>query len=254
MARAGFGELSEDVLVGFERELTDGAWSSVDAAEWLSRKGAKGKALEDAPVLVFHKVVMLGAVQSLVAALAAGDGELRALDEAWDEEQRTLDLELQLKERRKQPAAVREAAARVRKALLPVGTDQIGYDADKESSFGHTQVLKARAQPLAADVALLGLDPVVTAIERATDALAKVNGHGPARGRRVLAAQRGMAAACNAAYETLGELIARAPEASPRRAELAALEASLAALLSRREVSAPKPAAPAPEPNPSPTR
>lgn len=55
MGQAGFGRLSEGVLVGFEKALTEGAWSAVEADEWLPRKSGKVKALDEAPVRAFHR-------------------------------------------------------------------------------------------------------------------------------------------------------------------------------------------------------
>ncbi len=142
---------------------------------------------------------------------------------------------------------MREAAARVRAALLDQGTAQINYDPDKEVRFGLKQVAVAKAQPVAADVEALGLGHVITAIDKATAALAKASGYGAddkaprARSQRVLVAQRRAAAACNAAWETLRVLVERAPEATARRVELAALAGSLEALLAQREVAKPAP-------------
>lgn len=214
-------------------------------------------------MLVFHKVLMLTGVRALIDVLGAGAGKLKALDEAWDEEQRTLDLELQLRERKKNSAAVREAAGRVRAALLPNGAEQIGYDSEKEVEFGRTQVSLARSAELKVDVAALGLGDVITAIAATTDALAEAIGYGSSKkvtltpGRRALLAQRRVAAACNGAYESLTELVDRAPEAHPRGAELAALKGSLDALLTRR-VAAPAsvktPGEPPASPNTAPTK
>jgi hypothetical protein len=52
MGQAAYGSVSDDALVGFDRALTDGPWSAVDASEWLPRKSGKGRSLADAPVLV----------------------------------------------------------------------------------------------------------------------------------------------------------------------------------------------------------
>ena len=68
--------------MSFEKELTAGAWAAVDAAEWAPRKGGKEKPIEDAPVLVFHKVMLLGAMHALVSALASGTDALAVFDDA----------------------------------------------------------------------------------------------------------------------------------------------------------------------------
>lgn len=243
MGQAGFGGLSEGVLVGFEKALTEGAWSAVEADEWLPRKSGKVKALDEAPVLVFHKVVLLTAVTALAEALGATTDKVKSLDADWDEEQRTFDIELQLKDRKKQPAPVRAAAARVRAALLSEGTDQVNYSYDKEVEFGRKQVLTAETKELKADLTLLELGGVVTAINTTTEALATGIGYDdPSRStlppaRRVLAAQRRTAAACNAAYDALSELIDRAAAGTPRAATLNALKGTLDALLARREAA-----------------
>ena len=45
-------------------------------------QGGKEKPIEDAPVLVFHKVMLLGAMHALVSALAAGTDALAVFDDA----------------------------------------------------------------------------------------------------------------------------------------------------------------------------
>lgn len=243
MAQAGFGGLSEGVLLGLEKALTEGAWTAVEADEWQPRKSGKVRPLDEAPVLVFHKVVLLGAVNALAEALGATADKIKSLDADWDEEQRTVDLELQLRERKKQPAPVREAAARVRAALLSAGTDQINYSYDKEVEFGRKQVLTAQTRELKADLTLLELGDVVTSITTATEALAVgISYDDPNKStlppaRRVLAAQRRVAAACNAAYDSLSELIDRSAPGTPRAATLNALKGTLDALLARREAA-----------------
>lgn len=76
-------------------------------------------------------------------------------------------------------AQVREAAERLRKALLlGAGEAQTKLKYQQEVDFGRQQVELASSSQVAADIALIGLGSVIDDIRDTTEALANAIGHG----------------------------------------------------------------------------
>src|SRR5262249_52285341 len=132
-------------------------------------------------------------------------------------------------------------------ALCPGGTTGMttkGFD--DEVDYGRNQVRVARAEPLAKDIAGLGLGDHLDDIAKATEALARGlgrtggDGEGKAHtpgSRRIVQAVRQCAASFNFVYEGTSRLLDEVSDAH-ERATLEAIVGSLDGMLARAPASA----------------
>lgn len=230
----GYGSVTEQGFVGFEKTLSEGAWRAVDVKGLAGADGTLEHGAAKLGVLPMSKLRVREAIAVLVGALA-GQSAAADLDDAWDRVQTRLDAHLALKAA-DDDEAVAAAARRCRGALLAGnGTAQTQYTLRKEVDFGRTQVRLAATEPLASDVALVGIAPTMKRVSETTEALAKEVPEGAGdrpRGRavQIRAAWAGCVAAFNGVHDDLTWLLAHMP-AGAERARVAELLAPFEALL-----------------------
>ncbi len=230
----GYGSVTEQGFVGFERSLSEGAWRAVDVKGLANEDGTLERGVEKLGVLPMSKLRVRDAIAVLVSTLA-GSSAAGELDDAWDRVQTRLDAHLALKAT-DDDEAVAAAARRCRGALLAGnGTAQTQYTLRKEVDFGRTQVRLAATKPLADDVALVGIAATIKRVAETTEALAKEVPEGAGdrpRGRyaQIRAAWNGCVAAFNGVHDDLAWILAHTP-AGPERERVAELLAPFEALL-----------------------
>jgi hypothetical protein len=254
----GYGSVSEQGFVAFEKSLEEGAWQAVETKRLLGADKLLAKGLDGLGVLAMGKLRVRGAIDALAQALA-GQSSAGVLDTAWDRLQTRLDAELALKATDEDEGVV-AAAKRARAVLLAgEGTAQTQFTHKDEVTFGRTQVRLAKTQPLAADVALLGVASTIARIGDATEALAKaLGGDGDralARSLQVRGAWTNCVAAFNGVHDDLAWLLANTAPGAERE-KVSALLAPFERLLDdHKERGAPvaKEKAPSDEPVTKPT-
>ena len=172
MAAFGYGNVPDRAFVAFERELDEGAWKDVATKKFDELAKESASALLTAPQPVIWKIRLRSGLAAVVAALGAPS--LTLLDKAWDAAQRRLFHRMAAgvdAEDRDE----RDAADRLRAGLLAgTGTAQTQLDFNAEVDFGRQQIkLTREGGHLAEGAKKLKLSPVLAAVAKATEALAK---------------------------------------------------------------------------------
>ncbi|MBK9259552.1 MAG: hypothetical protein IPM54_06900 [Polyangiaceae bacterium] len=235
MSQLSFAYVPQAGFSSFGATLSSNPWALVDASAYDD----PAKPLWDAPMLVVIKVRMKRSVHGLLVAIA-GAGGAKGCDRVWDGCQKQLNGMLGVFAA-SNDSVKRDAATRLQKTLLlGAGEGQTQLRYQEEVDFGRKQVALVSHGQGAADVALLGLSPMMTEIAAATEALAAVIGHGtttaPPHMRRAKAT-----AACSMTFgwaaESLEWIIEHGGNA-PEREIAMAMHASLKDLVERYAVLA----------------
>ena len=239
----GYGSVTEQGFIGFEKNLSEGAWHGVDTKGHTNAQGILDRGVDKLGVLAMCKLRVREAVAVLVSAIA-GPSVAVELDAAWDRLQDRLNAEIALKATDDDEQVV-AAAKRARSALLSGdGTAQKRFSLKDEVDFGRTQVKVSAAKPLADDVALLGIGPTIKRIGEATEALALAvpageAGNTRARSVQIRAAWSGCVSAFNGVHDDLVWLRDHSAAGAERERASALLAPFEALLEDHRERSAP---------------
>ena len=248
MVAYGYGGVTDRALVGFERELEDGAWKGIAPKKADEQASENAALLLNASQPVIWKLRLRWGIAGVLVALGAIS--LAELDSGWDSAQRRLFHRVATGVDDNDPA-VRAAADRLSAQILAgTGVAQTQYDYDAEVDFGLKQIALTQADgPLAADAKKLKLSDALADVAKTTEALAKGIGRGTGDKRRAPSLKlRNAIAECaasfNGVHEDLAWVVGRTPPGAERD-KLAALLAPLEALLARHAPTAPAEAAPA---------
>lgn len=171
MSQQSFVHVPQAEFSGFLVVLSTGPWARIDTS-----------AVDDgltpvsrAPLLVVVKLRLKQAVYDLLQALSVA-GNPRAYDRTWEACQRQLRAELAAAAA-SDNRAKRAAAKRLQDLLLlGVGDNEARLRYQEEVDFGRIQLSLAAHGQTEEDVALLGLDPLLTEIAAVTDGLATALG------------------------------------------------------------------------------
>ncbi len=239
----GYGSVTEQGFISFEKSLGEGAWHGVDTKGLTNAQGTLERGIDKLAVLPMCKLRVHEAIAVLVSAMA-GSSLALVLDAAWDRLQDRLDAQIALKATDDDEQVV-AAAKRARSALLSGdGTAQKRFSLKDEVDFGRTQVKVSAAEPLADDVALLGIGPTIKRIGEATEALAQAvpageAGNARARSVQIRAAWSGCVSAFNGVHDDLVWLRDHSAAGAERERASALLAPFEALLVDHRERSAP---------------
>ncbi len=230
MSQLSFAYVPQSGFAAFHSTMTSSVWSLIDSSAYAD----PSKPLWDAPPLVMAKTRIQRTIHRLLVAMA-GAGGAKGCDRAWDGCQKQLNGLLGVYAASNEMAK-RDAAKRLQNTLLlGAGVAQTLLRYQEEVDFGRKQVAMAATGQGAADVALLGLGPMMNEIALATEALASVIGHGetvaPPHARRAKAV-----AACMLTFDAVAESLEWMIEyggSGPDRDVAMALHASLTDLAAR---------------------
>jgi hypothetical protein len=164
-------------FAAFDVELSTGEWACVDSSRFEGGARRSAKPLDEGPALVVVKLRLKWAIASLMQAIEVA-GDAKECDRQWDTLQRQLATILGARAASNDPvkrAAVQRLQSTV---LLDASAAQTKLPYEQEVDFGRKQVLHASQGQGAADVASLGLVPLMLEIAAATDALATAIGYG----------------------------------------------------------------------------
>jgi hypothetical protein len=259
MTRYGYGYVPDKGFVSLLSDLSEGAWKDISIKKCDHPDQQLTPALfESSPPAVLWKLRASWAIATLRHALGAGSAILDQLDADWDSVQRKLNFTLGSAGEDEDPDK-RDAAERLRGALLlgnGIAQTKLGWE--EEVDFGRQQVTLTKEGPLADDAKLIGLQPILKAVEKTTEALASGLGRSPEQ-KRVgtrAARVREALAGCSAAFNTIHNQITwflDHTEDGPTRTRLSQLLAPLQALLERYpSKGGATNSDPAPEPEPTP--
>jgi hypothetical protein len=171
MSQQSFVHVPQAGFSGFLVALSTGPWALVDTSAVDDGLGS----ITRAPLPVIVKLRLKQVVYDLLQALSVA-GNPRAYDRTWDACQRQLRAELAAAAVSDNPAK-RAAAKRLQDVLLlGVGDNEARLRYQEEVDFGRIQLSLAAHGQTEADVALLGLDPLLTEIAAVTDGLATALG------------------------------------------------------------------------------
>lgn len=179
MADVTFGHVPAEGFTAFHTQLEKDAWGSIDVSTFVGLDGRPAKSMGDAPAYVSLKVALQIAVFELMSVMQATAGA-KGFDDAWDQAEKHFSA-LIIAARRSANVSMKAAADRLFASLLMGqgdGQTKLGYQ--QEVDFGRKQVLLSEQSQTAADIALLGLGPMMQSIAVATEALAGAVGKGPA--------------------------------------------------------------------------
>jgi hypothetical protein len=201
MADVSFAHVPAEGFTAFGMQLEKDAWGSIDVSTYLGSDGRPAKPMGDAPTFVSFKIALQIVVSELVLAVQSTVGA-RGFDAVWDQTEKHFSA-LVVAARKSSNAPVKAAADRVFAAMLlgrGDGQTQLGYQ--QEVDFGRKQVHLSGQPQVSADIALLGLGPMIQAIAEATEDLAGAVSHGradlsPSKQRKALVAK------CNQVFGTI---------------------------------------------------
>ena len=230
MDRPSFVHIPRAGFAAFAAVLSTDPWARVDASPYE----ASAKSFRSAPILVTVKLRLERCVDALLQTMA-GTGkshEARIVEQY----QKQLSALLDTAARSNDPAK-RDAAQRLRELLFGVGEEQTTPSSRGEMDFARIQQSLVDHGQAEADVALLGLDPLLSEIAAIPDSLAGTSTTSPLHGQKANAVEACMDAFGWAA-ETLAWLVKNARNGSER--ELAnALLVSLVDLATRYAIFPP---------------
>ena len=164
-------------FAAFDAELSTGDWACVDSTRFEGGVRRSAKPLDEGPTLVIVKLRLKWAIAALMQAIEVA-GDAKECDRHWDTLQRQLASILAARAKSNDPVK-RAAAQRLQTALLlHSSASQTKLPYQQEVDFGRKQVVHVSQGQGAADVASLGLIPLMLEIASATDALATAIGYG----------------------------------------------------------------------------
>lgn len=194
MADVSFAHVPAEGFTAFSTHLDGPVWGSIDVTTYLGADGRLAKPLGDAPAFVMFKVQLLTALTAAVLVLQS-TGSAKACDKLWDSVQKRLSG-LIMVGRTSTEAEEKAAAERLHGLLLlgKSGEGQTRLSYQQEVDFGRKQMRLAAETSCAADIALLGLGPVISSVAVATENLAAAIGQGrvdlaPAKQRKAAVAE-----------------------------------------------------------------
>lgn len=165
-------------FAAFDVELATGDWACVESTRFDGGPRKIAKPLEDGPTLIIVKLRLKWAIAALLQAIDVA-GDAKECDRQWDVLQKQLASILGARVV-SNDSHKRAAAQRLQSALLlrssGIGQTKLPYQ--EEVDFGRQQVQHVCQGQGAADVALLGLVPLLVEISSATEALAISIGYG----------------------------------------------------------------------------
>ncbi|MBK9264642.1 MAG: hypothetical protein IPM54_33260 [Polyangiaceae bacterium] len=236
MSQLSFAHVPQAGFTAFGSTMSTGAWALVDTTNYEN----SSTPLWNAPMTAVVKIRMKRTVMGLLEAIA-GAGGAKGCDRQWDSCQKQLNGLLGVAAESNNTAK-REAAERLQKMLLlgaGAGQTQLRYQ--EEVDFARKQAALTSQGQGAADVALLGLGPIMAEIASATDALAAAIGHGETNRtpyRRKATAAMECATTFAWAADTLSWMVEHGGEGAERELAMA-LHASLVELAERYVATAP---------------
>lgn len=236
MSQQSFFHVPHAGFAAFTATLSTGPWALVDTSAYEAQSGISWTA----PSVVLVKIRLKHTVQGLLVAVS-GARNAKGCDRNWDACQKQLCTLLDAAAASTVPAK-REAAKRLQRLLLlGAGEGQTKLRYQEEVDFGRIQLQLVAHGQAEADVALLGLEPVLAEIASATDDLANAIGHGVSavtpHARRA-AAIADCVAIFTWASETLEWMVNRGANGSEKDLAVMLL-ASLTDLASRYPLSVP---------------
>jgi hypothetical protein len=229
-------------FAAFDIELSAGDWECVDSSRDDRVKRRAAKPLEEGPTLVIVKLRLKWAIAELLQAIDVA-GDAKECDRHWDTLQNQLASFLGAREVSNDPVK-RAAAQRLQTILLlrdSAAQTKLPYR--EEVDFGRNQVVHVSQGQGAADVASLGLVPLMLEIAAATEALALAIGHDTCTKspeERKLSARAACAATFASAAYWLGWIAEYGSEAADRNRAVA-LRAPLEQLAGRYSSRGPAP-------------
>jgi hypothetical protein len=177
MKQLVFSHVSAAGFAAFDVELSSGEWACVDSSRFEGGPRRVTKPIEDGPTLVVVKLRLKWAIAALLQAIEVA-GDAKECDRHWDTLQKQLASILAARTA-SNDLAKRSAAQRLQQALLfRSGIGQTKFPHQQEVDFGRQQVRHVSEGQGAADVALLGLVPLMLDIAASTEALATSIGYG----------------------------------------------------------------------------
>lgn len=161
----------------FDVELAAGDWACVDSSRYEGGPRRTAKALDDGPTLPVVKLRLKWAIAALLQAIDVA-GDAKECDRNWDTLQKQLATILGACVV-SADATKRAAAQRLQQTLLlHSSAEQTKIPYEEEVDFGRYQVIHVSQGQGAADVASLGLVPLMLEIAATTEALATAIGYG----------------------------------------------------------------------------
>lgn len=180
MKQLVFSHVPAAGFAAFDVELSSGDWAFVDSSRVEGTQRKTAKPLEDGPTLVVVKLRLRWAIATLLQAIEVA-GDANECDRHWDTLQQQLATILGARTA-SSDLAKRSAAQRLQVALLHrFGTGQTKVPFQQEIDLGREQIRHVSEGQGAADVALLGLVPLMLDIAAATEAFATAIGYASSR-------------------------------------------------------------------------
>lgn len=207
MAELRFHNVPPEGFVAFANELDVNEWGSIDVTPHVGPNQTTTQPFFGISVLIAYKILLLWVIDTLVG-IRESAGNAKEADNNWDNTQRRLRSLLDMWAAH-HDALKREAAARLRKALLlGAGTAQTKLSYQQEVDFGHQQLKTVAKGQAAADVALLDLGAIIDDIRHATNVLGDAIGYGQTTARPF--EQREAATLkCAATFESIAHTLGR---------------------------------------------
>lgn len=164
-------------FAAFDVELSTGDWACVDSSRYEGGPRRTAKGLDEGPTLPIVKLRLKWAIASLLQAIDVA-GDAKECDRNWDTAQKQLASILGA--RAVSTDVIKRAAAqRLQSTLLMRSSAaQTNLHYQQEVDFGRNQVVHVAQGQGAADVASLGLLPLMLEIAATTEALAMAIGYG----------------------------------------------------------------------------
>ncbi len=181
----GFMRVPMAGFVGFMGTLRTGGWNAVTVPNGMYTGSLDPSATAGLSLFPRWKLRLMRAVTA-AAAVTNTPQPLAALDNAWDDAERRLDLLIEFAEHASDPAT-RALGARLRAALFPTPTGArspvlLAYG--QEVDYGTAQITKAALPDVHADIVAANLASVMSEVTVATQALAEGIGAIPGSTRK----------------------------------------------------------------------
>ena len=246
-----FGNVNPEGFLGFAEELEQTEWATIDITALEGPKQTALVPLCDVPAAAGWKLALKWSINAAGDA-RDGAGSAKDLDRAWDGKQKQLSALITAAANDTDPLKS-AAAGRLHKLLLRgAGIQQTKLAYQQEVDFGKQQILAAASNEAAADIALLGLGPVIAEIGAATQKLATAIGHGEGSDRPS-ERFRAAIAECAAVFASVSSRIlwvATNGQPGDDRQRATRLLAPLEALIARYPAAAATPTPPVTPPTP----
>ena len=175
MKQLDFAHVPAAAFAVFDEELSNGDWASVESTRFDGHELHAAKPLEECRTLAIVKLRLRWAIASLLQAIEVS-GDAKECGRHWNSLQKQLNACL-----REQSTSMnmrkRAAARRLQSELLRNRFGRTMMTYRQEVELGHHQVNHVSHGQGAADVASLGLVPLMLEISSATDTLANAIGY-----------------------------------------------------------------------------